>query len=109
MDVTQHVLNSPVTSYLLGFGGLGAMLVLALNTLHKLLKFSDRVWGIALLAAGAFGGIMLQQTGLVTLPVSGDSGPVALAAFVGAGVACAAAGFSNLDLRSMIKGKIKDD
>jgi hypothetical protein len=100
-DILNLVLENSATQYILSFGGLGLVLFLALNSLHKNFTLSERGWGFATLGVGAVGGILLQAAGLVALPGNSIVGH-ALAAFVGAASASAAAGFSALDLRATI-------
>ena len=100
-DILTRILDNPATQYILSFGGLGLVLFLALNSLHKNFTLSERGWGFATLGAGAVGGVLLQAGGLAVLPGDGIVGHV-LAAFVGAASASAAAGFSAVDLRSTI-------
>jgi len=100
-DILDLIVKNPATNYILSFGGLGLVLFLALNSLHKNFTLSERGWGLATLGTGAVGGILLQAGGLVTLPGSGLISHV-LAAFIGATTASAAAGFSSVDLRATI-------
>ena len=107
-DILKLILDNQATQYILSFGGLGLVLFLSLNSLHKNFALSDRGWGFATLGAGALGGILLHAGGLVALPGSGAVGH-ALAAFIGAATASAAAGFSSVDLRAtIVKPKSND-
>jgi hypothetical protein len=100
-DILKLILENIATQYIISFGGLGLVLFLALNSLHKNFRLSEREWGLATLGVGAVGGVLLQAGGLVALPGNGTVG-YALAAFVGAASASAAAGFSAIDLRATI-------
>jgi len=102
-DLLTKILASPATAYLLSFGGLGILLVLALNSLHRFFKLSERAWGVLLLLSGAVGGLLLCETGLVTLPGNHGWEGHLLSLVVGAATAAAAAGFSQVDLRRIIK------
>ena len=76
--------------------------MLGLNTLHKAFHLSDRAWGIVTILCGAVGGVLLQNTGLVSLPGGSALATNTLAVFVGAACAAAAAGFSAVDLRATL-------
>lgn len=104
IEIVDKVLAFPATAYILSFGALGALLMLALNSLHRNFDLPERVWGIITLLTGAVGGVLLQSCGLVTLPGKDGIGYI-LSAFVGACTAAAAAGFSSVDLRATILPK----
>jgi len=99
-DVLEKILSNPATAYLLSYGGLGLVLNLALNWAHKQFTLTDRMAGLATLATGAVGGLLLQETGLVSLPGDHNAMSYALAAFVGGATAAAAASFSAIDMRA---------
>jgi hypothetical protein len=61
------------------------------------------MWGLLLLLAGATGGLLMYEVGLVTLPGDHNIEAHILAVFVGAATAAAAAGFSDVDLRNTFK------
>lgn len=105
-DILTRIVDNPATAYIISFGGLGLLIMLALNSAHKFFEFSEKAWGFATLGAGAVGGILLQSGGLVTIPGKGWV-VHAVAAFIGAACAAAAAGFSAVDLRRTI-AKPKD-
>lgn len=105
-DILKTIIDNPATAYLLSYGGLGLVLNLALNWAHKQFTMTDRMAGLATLASGAVGGLLLQETGLVNLPGDHNFMSYALAAFVGGVTAAAAASFSAIDLRAtMTKAK----
>jgi len=104
-DIMTAILSHPATGYILSFGGLGVVLLLAINGMHKRFKLSERTWGVLTLVCGAIGGVMLQDVGLVSLPGGGNIMAQALAAFMGACTAAAASAFSAVDLRKTITSK----
>lgn len=107
-DILDRILGNPVTGYILSFGGLGILLTLALNSINKFFSISHRALGLLTIACGAVGGMLIHLGGLVTLPVSKGAVGLSVAAFFGAATAFAAAGFSDLDLRSAFKKAPKD-
>ena len=100
-EILTKIIESPATNYILSFGGLGVVLMLALNSLHRKFKLSERAWGLITLASGAVGGVLFEMGGLVALPGS-DTVSYVLSGFIGAVTAAASAGFSAVDLRSTI-------
>ena len=106
-SILDRIISNPATAYFLSFGGLGVVLLLALNGLHRHFILTERTWGLLTLATGAVGGVLLQAGGLVTIPGTGMVAHVA-AAFAGAATASAAAGFSAIDLRKTLKPQIKE-
>lgn len=101
-EILKAILANQATGYILNFGGLGILIMLSLNTMHKRFKLRERTWGLLTLAFGAIGGVLFQEVGLITLPGGSRLIVLAMAAFIGAAVAAAAAGFSAVDLRSTI-------
>ena len=106
-DILTRVLDNPATSYILSFGGLGLVLVLAINGLHKYFKLPERTWGLLILLSGAIGGTLLQEVGFVSLPGGSTIVSHLLSAIIGSACAAAAAGFSSVDLRSTFKSTSK--
>ena len=104
-DILDKIVGHPATAYLIGFGGLSVLLNMALRGAKNYFSLHDQTLGITVVAAGALGGLCLQGGGLVSLPGGSLLVRLAIAAFVGVASSFAAAGFSDVDLRNIVKKK----
>jgi len=107
VEIFERLLAYPATNYILSFGSLGVLILLALNGMHKNFQLTERTWGLITLATGIVGGLLIQAGGLIALPAGAPLLANLLAAFMGAATAAAAAGFSAVDLRDTMR-KPKD-
>lgn len=107
MSIIDQLLAHPATGYFLSFAGLGILLSLGIGGLHKFFTFGDRAAGVITLCAGAVGGLLLLELGLVK-GVHNSASHIG-AVFAGLATSAAAAGFSRLDLRRVVVKDAKED